>query len=60
MELKIYINDNYYKTITVAATKSGGFNAVAVVNQLHDERAQGLLSHLEPIGNMKIRVEPVV
>lgn len=59
MELKLYINEQYYKTITALPTKSGGYNAVQIVNQLHSDRAAGLLSEFEPIGNMSVRIEPV-
>lgn len=59
MELKIYINNSYFKTVQVEQTDSGGYNAVKIINQLHEDKANGLLSELEPLGAMKIKIVPV-
>jgi hypothetical protein len=58
MNLKIYINDKYYKTVTVAENDKGGYDAKPISMQLMAERDAGMLNDFGVRNSMNLRFVP--
>lgn len=60
MNLKIYINDIYYKTVSVTPDEKGGYDAKPIMMQLLADREAGLMSSFINVlsGAMSTKIVP--
>ena len=56
MQIKIFINDKLYKTVTVEGTK---YNPADYWPQMQADRDAGLLNSYNIQNGMSVRIEPV-
>jgi hypothetical protein len=58
MNLKIYINDIFYKTVTVTTDNNNGYDAKPIMMQLMTDRDAGLLSAFNVSAGMATKLVP--